>query len=571
MARMIIEMRLRNWIKGKKIGEWLLLANIIVIIVLTNLIASQYFFRIDLTEEKRYTIKAPTKQLLQNLEDEVFIEVFLEGDLNPGFKRFQKSIREILNEFRIYSNNNIQFIFTDPSQAASEKAKNEFMSELSSKGISGMRVIDNKEGERLERVVFPGALVSSNGFESGVMLLKGNRGRSSQEVLNQSIEGVEFELANAISKLSSIQRKKVGFLTGHGELDSLEIASLNNALLEKYDVVKVNLHRKTALSGYDALIMVKPRKLFSEQDKYKIDQYLMKGGKLLILLDKFEASMDSASLDNYFATPIETRLDDQLFKYGIRINAEIVQDRVAAKYPIVIGQVGNQPEIMQMEWPFFPLLNHYAEHPITRNLDATLSRFVSSIDTVKAVGVKKIPLLMTSSYSRKLATPVKVGVDDLRKTPPENFNAGEIPIGYLLEGKFNSLYANRFLPSGIDSSSFLSQSLPAKLIVIADGDIARNDINPRTTEPQVLGVDVFSGYTYANQDLLLNMVSYLTDDHGLINARSKEIKIRPLDKEKLKKDRLFWQAYNLILPLVALILFGILRAILRRIKYASYR
>jgi gliding-associated putative ABC transporter substrate-binding component GldG len=563
-------MSLSNWIKGKKTGDWLLLANILVLIALTNLMASRYFFRIDLTEEKRYTIKAPTKQLLQELEDEVFIEVFLEGDLNPGFKRFQKSIRETLNEFRIYSNNKVQFVFTDPAQAASEKAKNEFMGELSSKGISGMRVIDNKEGERLEKVVFPGALVSSNGFESGVMLLKGNRGRSSQEVLNQSIEGVEFELANAISKLSAIQRKKVGFLTGHGELDSLEIASLNNALLEKYDVVKVNLQRKTVLSGYDALILAKPRRPFSEQDKFKMDQYLMKGGKLLMLLDKFDASMDSASLDNYFASSIDTKLDDQLFKYGIRINSEIVQDRAAAKYPIVIGKVGNQPEIMQMEWPFFPLLNHYAEHPITRNLDATLTRFVSSMDTVKALGVKKTPLLMTSAYSRKLGTPVKIGVDDLRKTAPENFNAGEISVGYLLEGRFNSLYANRFLPSGVDSTSYISQSLPTKLIVIADGDVARNDINPRTKEPQVLGTDVFSGYTYANQDLLLNMISYLTDDHGLINARSKEIKIRPLDKEKVKNDRLFWQTINLIVPLLILILFGVVRALFRRRKYASY-
>lgn len=563
-------MNLSNWKQSKKVGDWLLLANVLVLITLLNLIASHYFFRLDLTEEKRYTIKAPTRQLLKELEDEVFIEVFLEGDLNPGFKRFQKSIRETLNEFRIYSNNKVQFIFTDPAQAMSEKAKNEFMNELSSKGVSGMRVIDNKDGERLEKIVFPGALISSNGFERGVMLLKGNRGRSSQEVLNQSIEGIEFELANAISTLSSMQRKKVGFLIGHGELDSLEIASFNNASLEKYDVVKVNLQRKAALSGYDALILAKPRIPFSEQDKFKLDQYLMKGGKLLMLLDKFEASMDSASGDNYFATPIETRLDDQLFKYGIRINAEIVQDRVSAKYPVVIGKVGNQPEIMQMEWPFFPLLNHYAEHPVTRNLDATLLRFVNSIDTVKATGVKKTPLMMTSVYSRKLGSPIKVGVDDLRKTPPENFKEGEIPVGYLLEGKFNSLYANRFLPTGVDSTSFLGQSTPTRLIVIADGDVARNDINPRTNEPQVLGTDVFSGYTYANLDLLLNMMSYLTDDQGLISARSKEIKIRPLDKEKLKNDKFFWQAFNLIVPLIALIVFGFARAAVRKRKYASH-
>ena len=559
-----------DWKQSKGLGDWLILANTLVFIVLVNLFASHYFFRVDLTEEKRYTIKEPTKQMLQQLEEEVFVEVFLEGDLNPGFKRFQKSVRETLNEFRIYSKQKVQFIFTDPAQAASEKARNEFMTELASKGVSATRVIDNRDGERQEKLVFPGALVSANGFESGVMLLKGNRGRSSQEVLNQSIEGVEFELANAISKLSSTQRRKVGFLSGHGELDSLEIASFNNALLEQYDVVKVNLQRKQSLSGYDALILAKPRLPFSEQDKFKLDQYLMKGGKLLLLLDKFEASMDSASRDNYFAVPFDVRLDDQMFRYGIRINPDIVQDRVAAKYPIVVGKVGNQPEIMQLEWPFFPLLNHYAQHPITRNLDATLTRFVSSMDTVKAAGIRKTPLMMTSAYSRKLGTPVKVGVDDLRKTPPQSFSYGEIPIAYLLEGKFSSLYKNRFLPSGVDTISFKDKSVPTKIVVVADGDIARNDINPRTREPQILGSDVFSGYTYANQDLLLNMLSYLIDGTGLINARNKEIKIRPLDKVKMKSDRLFWQGINLVAPIVVLILFGVVRTVFRKRKYARH-
>lgn len=559
-----------NWKQSRELGDWLLLANTMVLIVLVNLIASHFFFRVDLTDEKRYTIKEPTKELLKQLDDEVFIEVFLEGDLNPGFKRFQKSIRETLNEFRIYSGNRVQFTFTDPAQAASEKARNEFMAELASKGISGMRVIDNKEGERVEKLVFPGALVSAGGFESGVMLLKGNRGRSSQEVLNQSIEGIEFELANAISKMSSTQRKKIGFLYGHGELDSLEIASFNNALLEQYDVVKVNLKRKSTLMGYDALILAKPRFAFSEQDKYKLDQYLMNGGKLLMLLDKFEASMDSASRYDYFAVPYDLKLDDQLFKYGIRINPEIVQDRVAAKYPIVVGKVANRPEIMQLEWPFFPLLNHYAEHPITRNLDATLSRFASSIDTVKAPGVKRTALITTSTFSRKLGIPVKVGVDDLRKTPPESFASGEIPVAYLAEGEFTSLYKNRFLPEGVDTTSFKERSASTKLIVVADGDVARNEVNPRSREPQLLGTDVFSGYTYANQDLLLNMVAYLTDESGLINARSKQIKIRPLDKAKLKNDRVFWQIINLVAPVVLIVLFGIARVIIRKRKYASH-
>lgn len=562
-------MEVKQLMKSKKMGDWLLLANGLVVIVLLNLLASSYFFRIDLTDEKRYTIKPATKQLLTELDDEVFVEVFLAGDLNPGFKRFQKAIIETLEEFKIYSHNKVQFTITDPATASSEKARNEFQSGLAQKGVSGMRVIDSKEGERVEKVVFPGALVSYGGFENGVMLFKSKLAQTSQEVLNQSIEGVEFELANAINKAVNINRKKIGLITGHGELDTLQFASLNNALLEQYNVFKISLEKKNILIGYDAVIIAKPIKSFSEIDKYKLDQYLMNGGKALILLDKMEANMDSASLENYFARPIETGLDDQLFKYGVRINTDLIQDRFASKYPVVIGQVSNRPEIMQMEWPFFPLINHYTDNAITKNLDATLTRFVSSIDTVKAVGVRKTPLLFTSQFTRKLSTPIKVGIDDLRKTKPENFNAGQFPIAYLLEGEFTSLYKNRFLPEGIDTANFKSKSISTKIIIAADGDIARNDINPRNNQAQLLGKDLFSGYTYSNQDLLLNMMAYLTDENGLITARTKEVKIRPLNKDKLKTERTYWQTLNLIIPIVLLVIFGIIRSMVRKRKYAS--
>jgi gliding-associated putative ABC transporter substrate-binding component GldG len=283
-----------------------------------------------------------------------------------------------------------------------------------------------------------------------------------------------------------------------------------------------------------------------------------------------EANMDSASLENYFARSIETNLEDQLFKYGVRINQDLVQDRFAAKYPVVIGKVSDRPEIMQMEWPFFPLINHYTDNSITKNMDATLLRFASSIDTVKAIGVKKTPLLFTSQFTRKLGNPIKVGIDDLRKTKPESFVGGQIPVAYLLEGQFTSLYKNRFLPEGIDSTGFKHSSKPTKIIVVADGDIARNEVNPRNNQAQLLGKDLFSGYTYSNQDLLLNMVAYLTDENGLITARTKEVKIRPLDKEKLKKERVYWQSLNLVVPIGLLVIFVILRAMTRKRKYANF-
>jgi len=556
---------------SKKTGDLLLLANGMALVVLLNSLAALYFFRIDLTEEKRYTIKAQTKELLKNLDDEVFIEVFLDGDLNPGFKRFQKSVRETLEEFRIYSLNKVKFIFTDPGQAQGQKARNEFMNDLASKGITPMNVIETENGQRVEKFVFPGALVSYEGVETGVMLLKGNRAQNAQEVLNQSIEGTEYELANAIYKLSNNNRKKIGLLRGHRELDSLQIASLNNALLEQYDVFRVDLSRKEKVEGYQLLIVAKPKTEFSPSDKYKLDQYLMHGGKILFLLDRLEANMDSASREDYFAFPYNLNLEDQLFKYGVRINPDLIEDRVSGKYPIVVGKADNRPQIMQLDWPFFPLVNQYADHAITRNLDASLTKFVSSIDTVKAAGVKKTPLLFSSLYSRKMVAPVKVGVDDLRRQLKEgDFKDGKFPLAYLLEGKFTSLYKNRFKPEGVDASDFLEQSRPTKIIVVADGDLARNEVNPRDGKPQMLGYDPFTKYTFANQDLLMNMVAYLTDEGGLINARNKEIKIRPLDKQKIKTERSFWQVLNIGLPLLLLLVFGILRTYFRKIKYSHF-
>ncbi len=559
-----------NWRQSKKIGDLLLLANALVFVAILNFLGSSYFFRIDLTEEKRYTIKSQTKELLSNLDDAVYVEVFLEGELNPGFERFKRSIRETLEEFRIYSKDRVRVTFTDPTLALGERARNEFIADLTARGVSPRNVIETKNGQRVEKLVFPGAIVSYGGMEKGVMLLKGNAMQGPQQALNHAIEGVEYEIANTIYTLTNNDRKRIGFVAKHGELEGNRLISFENSLSEQYDVLSVALDQKEKLAGVDALIIAKPTHAFSNNDKYYLDQYLMKGGRLLLLLDRLDAAMDSASSDNYFAFPYDLNLDDQLFKYGVRINQDLIQDRVSGRYPIVVSNAG-KPQIMQMEWPFFPLVNQYSDHPVTRNLDASLLRFASSIDTVKAVGVKKTPLLFSSSYSRKAAAPVKVGVNDLRNQLQTGaFNEQKIPLGYLLEGTFTSLYKNRFSPTGADTAGYRSESVPTKLIVIADGDIMRNDVNPRTGEAQPLGFDPFSQYTFANQDLLLNAIAYLTEENGLIKARNKEIKIRPLDKEKIKNERVFWQVINIVAPLLLLIIFGFSRSYWRKLKYSKF-
>ncbi|HMG91796.1 MAG TPA: gliding motility-associated ABC transporter substrate-binding protein GldG [Chryseolinea sp.] len=559
-----------NW-KSRKLGDVLAFLNVIVFVALINLLASSNFFRLDLTEEKRYSIKDQTRDILKNLEDDVYVEVFLAGDLNAEFDRFQKAIAETLEEFRIYSSNKVKYKFTDPAAAMSEKARSEFMSELAGKGIQPTNVIDTKDGQRLEKIIFPGVTVAYDGIETGVMLLKGNKAGTPTEEINQSIEGVEYELAHAISKLVNSDRKKVGFVTGHGELDSTNIASFKNDLLEEYDVSTADLSTASELKRYSALIIAKPTRLFSELDKFHLDQYIIGGGKVLYLLDKLDATMDSASREDYFALPYNLGLDDQLFKYGVRINLDLIQDRTAGFYPVITGDREGKPEVKLMDWPFFPLLNHYAEHPITRNLDAVVVKFVSSVDTVKAEGIKKIPLLMTSQYSRAIVAPVKVSVNDLRRNiTDESFSSSFIPVAYLLEGRFTSLYKNRFIPEGALQKNFKEVDLPAKIIVIADGDIIRNDVNTRKSQVMPLGFDPATNYTFANRDFLLNCLAHLTSENGLIQARTKQVKIRPLDKQKIKSERLKWQMINLVLPLVLLVIYGISRFYWRKRKFARF-
>jgi ABC-2 type transport system permease protein len=555
---------------SKRTGDFLLLANGIVLIILLNMLSSHFFFRLDLTEEKRFQIKEQTKEMLHGLNEDVFIEVYLEGELNADFRRFRNSIRETLEEFRIHSDNRVKFTFTDPAAAASEKAQNEFMTELSNKGIQPTRVIDKDNNQRSEKLIFPGAVVSYGSAEIGVQLLKGNKAGTPVEEINQSIEGVEYELANAIQKLSSDSPPRIGWVTGHGELDGLPAFSLQKAISENYVFAALPLTHPSVASC-EVLIIAKPLTAFTELEKFHLDQFIMKGGKVMFLLDKLEANMDSVSQQAYFAFPYDLKLDDQLFKYGVRINMDLVQDRVSGKYPIVTGQSGTKPQIQLIDWPFFPLVNSYGNHSITRNLDAVVLKFASSIDTVKAPGIKKTPLLFTSQYSRTLVAPVNVSLQNLfAETKAEDFSQQHIPVGYLLEGKFTSLFKNRFVPEGAEQKNFIGDGKESKIVVISDGDLASNVVNPKTREPQDLGFDPFTNTTFATRDLLMNTLAHLTNENGLIQVRAKEIKIRPLDKEKIQNERVKWQVINIVVPLVFIIVFALVRSFIRKKRYASF-
>jgi ABC-2 type transport system permease protein len=510
---------------------------------------------------------------LKSLDDVIYVEVYLEGELPSGFKRLRKSIEETLEDFEFYAGSNIQYKFIDPSVAKSKQARNEFYRSLVDKGVLATNVNYEQNGNKTEKLIFPGAVLSYYGQEKGVILFKGNQAVGPEERLNQSIEGIEYELASTIRTLATDQRKKIGMITGHGEPDSLNIAGLNNALLEKYDLAYVSISEaKRPLNSYDAMIIAKPTLAFTEQEKYKLDQYIVNGGKALFFLDGLQVNMDDAvNGEGTVAIPYELNLTDLLFKYGVRINQNFIQDVFSGQFPVIAGNEGEESQLRMLPWPFFPDINTFGDHPIVKNMDAISMKFVSNIDTVKAVGIKKTPLLYTSQYSRVLAAPVRIAMNDLQKNlDPNLFNKGQQAVGYLLEGKFSSLYKNRIFPKGVDKSDFKDEGVETAIIVCSDGDMVRNGFNLKTGAPLDLGIDAYTQVTYANKDFILNSLEYLLNDNGIITAKAKEIKLRPLDKVKVAEEKTKWQVINLVLPIVLLILYGIGRQYFRKKKYANF-
>jgi ABC-2 type transport system permease protein len=556
---------------SKFLERLLQLLIVLTTLALINILAARTFIRIDLTEDQRFSITPATKSMLAELEDIIYVEIYLDGDLPAGFKRMRSAIQETLEEFQAYSDNKVQYQFVNPDAAASPQSRNEFLLNISRKGIQPTDVFLNENGSRLQKRIIPGVVVAYGSRELGVQLFKGSSTASPEERLNQSIEGIEYELANAIHQLTDVGDRTIALIRGHRELDSLDFFSFRTTLESQFRVKEVRLDQSAPIVA-DVLILAQPKSRFSPLEKYNFDQYIMHGGKALLMIDKVAVNMDSANVGT-FSFPFDLDLDDLLFKYGVRINNDLVQDYVSGTYPVVVGNSGDQPQIQLLQWPFYPVVNSYSNHVIVRNIDAIITRFVNSIDTVKAPGIIKTPLFSSSLYSRKTATPVPVDINTTRKgLTPEKFQDSNVTLGYLLEGSFTSFYKNKFIPQEANRSLFSEQSQPTKIIVLADGDIARNEIDPRTGAPLPLGRDPFSrdGFIFANQDLLINAINYLVADDGIISARSKEIKIRPMDQVKVTSERLQWQIINLMLPLLLLIAFGVASYILRRKKYARF-
>ncbi len=557
-----------NW-ESKKLTDYLGLGILLATLSLLGLFGNDYFFRLDLTEEKRYTLSPTTENLLEETTEEIYVELYLDGDLPPGFIRLRKAIIETLEEFKHQSASGLTYRIIDPNKTSSERARNEFIQKLAEKGIPPTDVFATENAQQVQRRVFPGAIVTYRGEEVGVNFLKGGRMGSAEEALNQSIEGVEYELAAAIQQLSRPAKKRIGIVQGHNEWDSLDIAGLTGLLNDRYDVFRLRLSDRPKVIGFDALIVAGPKDKFTEADKYKLDQFLMSGGKLLFFLNSLYVNMDSATNaeQNNFAIAVDLNLDDLLFKYGVRINGNYIQDINSGFYPVVTGNFGDRPDIRLMPWPFYPVINNFANHPTVRNLDAVWTRFVSSMDTVRADGIKKHPLLMTSPYTRVITAPAQVRINDVRDLTPSDFQSGTKAVGYLLEGSFSSLFKNRFLPDLVDTTEFRGDGFPSQVLVVADGDFVRNEKSVQTNQAFPVGFDPYDNQQFANGDFIINVLQYMLDEQNLILARNKTVQIRPLDRVKAEQEKTLWQVLNIALPLFFVLIFGVVWQLFYRAKY----
>jgi ABC-2 type transport system permease protein len=540
---------------------------LVVLLAGVNWLASLIFFRWDLTEDKRYTISDATKQLLSNLDKNIIVNVYLSGDFPPGFERLESATRETLEEFETYSNEHLSFQFSDPSDAATEDDRKKQYQSLVDRGLTPTNLFANEDGKRTEKLIFPGAIVQADTLAIPVQLLKGNKSSSPEEQLNQSYENVEFQLASAIRVLDNPARKKIGLLVNHTQkLPPARLSDLIATMQQSYDVFMV-VNDPETYEGLDALMILKPDVPFSEEEKYKLDQYVISGGKALFFVDG--ARVDSVSLEGNYVQPLDLNLNDLFFRWGTRINNNLVKDLNSATIPMNVGNMGDKPEIKAVPWRFFPLLNNFGTSPITRNMDAVYSRFLSSLDTIGGVrGIQKTPLLMTSPYTKLVNTPALVGYNEARQQPePAEYNGGIKLAAVLLEGSFNSLFENRILPADPRSKSFKAVG-QGKVIICADGDVVVNDYDYRRNTPLPLGYDRASSNIFGNKDFVMHALDYMTDANGIITSRSKQISIRALDKIAVQKDKKFLQALNLLLPLVILGIFGAVRYYIRRRKFA---
>ena len=534
-----------------------------VVLILLNIINQGYYTRIDLTKDKRYTIAKVTEDLINKIDKQLLIKVYLEGDFPSEFKRLQIETRQFLEELSAKNSQiKIQFIRPDNQR---EK--------LINAGMIPSQLTVKEDGKLSNAIIFPWAEILYKNKTSKVSLLPNGTSQSQEDQLEKAIENLEFSFSNAFYKLQEEKEKKIAILSGNGELSDIQLYSFLSEVKKKYRLAKFTLDSVTTnpkktlrdLQQFDLAIIAKPTQAFTENEKLVLDQYIINGGKTLWMIENVQADTDSLYTNgSMLAYPRDLNLTDFFFAYGLRVNATLLQDLYAAKIPLATGNLGNKPQFQNLSWFYHPLVLGNPNHAISKNILPVRLRFANQIDTLQN-NLKKTPLLMSSMLTKKVGTPAIVELNSIANEPKEEeYSTGFQITGLLTEGVFNSMYTNRVKPFNVDN--FRKKSLYNKMVVISDGDIGRNQL--QKGKPFDLARDKWTDEQFGNKEFLLNTVDYLLDDNGLIELRNKNIQINLLDKKRAYQEKRYWQFINIALPLLILITFGFTFHYLRKRKYS---
>ncbi|MNK90847.1 ABC-type uncharacterized transport system [compost metagenome] len=546
----------------------------IFILVVLNVLGTLFFHRFDLTKDKRYTLSPTSLGILKQVKNPLSIKIYMAGDLPADFRRLQQETKQLLEEFQAY-NSNIVFEFVDPLE--NEEESDELTKSLFQKGLTPINITVDDKGKQSQAMVFPWAIAVYNNKEVNIPLLKNIMGASTTQKVIGSIQHLEYSIADAINKIAKDKQKKVAIIKGNGELRERHIANMLKQIHESYligpftldSVAKNPNGTLSELKKYDLAIIAKPTEKFSDEEKEVLDQFIMNGGKTLWLIDQVTADMDSLYNDMgaTLAYPRDLNLNDMFFKYGFRINPDLIKDEQGSPIKLATGEQGSATQYQDFIWKFAPQVFPTSQHPIVKNLGGIKFDFTNPIDTLKN-GIKKTVLLQSSQYSKTIGSPVEVNLNMVteKTTPQDYLNKGNKPLAVLLEGSFHSAFENRVLP--FKDNSFATKGKPNKMIVVADGDIARNQLD-KNMMPVELGYDQRTGQLYDNKDFIMNCINYLLDDTGLINIRSKDVELPLLDKEKVYESYTFTQFITIGVPILILLIFGLLFTFIRKRKYSK--
>ena len=542
-------------------------------IIVINLISNFFFKRFDLTQDQRYTLSETTLKIIKNIDSPLYIDVYLDGNFPPEFKRLQNETKQLLEEFSAY-NSNIVFQFKNPIEKESMRV--EVMKAFYERGMQPLSITVEEKGKQSQEVVFPWAQATYGDKFTKVSLLKNLMGASTEEKVISSVQHLEFGFAEAITKISKEKQKKIAVIKGNGELHDAFIADFVKSVRESYyigtftlDSVQKQQPKQTleALKKYDLALIAKPTEAFTEAEKQVMDQFIVNGGKTLWLMDAVAADMDSLynETGTILAYPRDLNLTDFFFKYGIRMNPLLIKDEYATPIKIATGSQGSETQLQQYNWKYSPFIYPTSTHPIVKNMEGIKFEFSSPIELLTN-DLKKTVLLSSSEYSKTIGTPTPISLSSINEetTPEEYAGKGLLPVAVMLEGKFKSAYQNRVLPFA--DSQFRAVGKDNKMIVIADGDVIKNQLDKGM--PLELGFDKWTNQLYGNKEFLLNCVNYLLDDNGLINIRSKDVDLPLLNKEEVYTNYTSAQLITVGLPLLILALFGLLFTFLRKKRYS---